>query len=57
MSQYDTAATVKDTDYADNLAYLANKSALARHLLQRLDQVAIGTGLYMIAEEKWDHVF
>ena len=42
---------MKDSDYADNLALLANTPAQAKYLLHNLKQAAKGIGLYVIADK------
>ena len=41
------AKTITDTDYADNIAFLANAPAQAETLLHSLEQAAAGIGLHV----------
>ena len=51
------AETIKDTDYADDLALLANIPAQVESLLHSLEQVARSIGLYMNANKTEDMHF
>ena len=44
--------TIKDTDYADDIALLVNTPAQAKSLLHSLEQAAGGIGLHVNAEKK-----
>ena len=46
-SRRNTAQTIMDTDYADDIALLANTPAQAETLLHSLEQAAVGIGLYV----------
>ena len=46
------AETITDADYADDLALLANTSALAKSLLPSLEQVAKGINVYVNTDKK-----
>ena len=43
--------TITDTDYADDIAFLANTTAQAESLLHRLEWVAGGIGLHVKADK------
>ena len=46
-----SAQTIMDTDYTDDIALLANTSALAESLLHSLEQAAGGIGLHVNADK------
>ena len=45
------AQTIKDADYADDMALLANTPAQAETLLHSLGRAAAGTGLHVNTEK------
>ena len=48
--------TITNTDYADNIALLANTSTQVESLLHSLKQAAVGIGLYVNAN-KTEYMF
>ena len=46
-----TEQAIKDTDYADDIALLANTPAQVESLLHSLERAAAGIGLYVNADK------